>query len=178
MRFYLIQTVIASSVGPTVAKSQCDQRVQQAVLGSQQDFTCSYSPTSVPTSPPNGANAAIPETGCNSSVFTPSYLASHNQNFTKTCNRNWAGNVILGMTVASWDLCMEACASYNHNRNTSNKGAVPCLGLTYVPSWYIRDWSLGNISEQSNCFLKNSVPDINSALNNLGFECVASVLKE
>ena len=140
----------------------------------------SDSDSSGPTSPVCPTGTALPNTYCktdrgelNQTTHSSLYRTALGYRFRRSCNSDYVGSDMVGILSGSWELCMEACASFLElNRNT--RANVTCAGIVFVPGWFDQRSAIGNISYPGNCFLKTQMPRVDAA-NNV-FEIVAAQL--
>jgi hypothetical protein len=72
------------------------------------------------------------------------YTAADGTEFRKHCGIDYSpGQDIGAFPIATWNECLEQCASWNTNQ-VPNDGAQQCVGISFVPAWY----------PGSNCFIK------------------------
>ncbi|KAI9167141.1 Homeobox protein 4 [Paramyrothecium foliicola] len=119
------------------------------------------SPSSTATSAaPTATSFSEMTNGCSDSnekttgtTYTSKFLIR--PTFTMFCNSDTVAgsNPLLSVFAGNFDMCMEACASWNNNIVVNNITADNCRGVSFIPNWF-------NISEAAiskapgNCYLK------------------------
>ncbi|KAI9851398.1 MAG: hypothetical protein M1838_003749 [Thelocarpon superellum] len=76
--------------------------------------------------------------------------------FDLLCNTDYVGIDMFGVTVFTFQDCMNACASYNRYNGTD-----ACVGVSYVP-----EWASYTVKPGGDCFLKSQLPAANSPPGN------------
>ncbi|KAI9887964.1 MAG: hypothetical protein M1823_000221 [Watsoniomyces obsoletus] len=146
--FYLLLTLIALIVALAVTGGVTGPSSASANAARTSSTSSAAATRSTGSS---GADPAsfIPFSGC-PEVNGTMYEAQLGRLFQKVCDRDWhpvPAEDLLNIMVQTWDLCIEACASY------TRQGGTRCQAATFVPQWSTRKASDGD--KPSNCILKS-----------------------
>lgn len=156
--------IVGGAVGGALSakNSQCNRALNQA-LHVNPPSAVSISPTAATTSTRSGAAAdatslcsgtITPFTGC-PGVDGKIYTAGYGGRFKYRCLTDGTdGKDLLGVMTTTFDLCIEACASWNYQAGSN----VRCNGAAFIPSWITRNGSVsGGEGPPSDCVLKTGV---------------------
>jgi hypothetical protein len=94
-----------------------------------------------------------PFTGCpanNRSIYT---TIVNGENFQIFCDLDTSIPDLLWIITPTFQLCIEACSSWNNQGRTTGKAATSCAGVAFVPSWRNGDAE----GTPADCFLKPSM---------------------
>ncbi len=113
----LIAVAVGGGVGGSVMVRRCEARVRTLL-----DSSSSSNSTTTTTAP------AVPDTGC-PDVAGTSYTTASRHIFVRRCASVGSGRDMIGVVVASWELCMEACGNRNdYAKRDPSSGNQSCVG--------------------------------------------------
>ena len=188
---------IAGGITSALAPRQCQRQlaevkaIQQAQsCPSNQTFSSNQTCSSNQTTPSNSnaptfaaptSNASLPITYCkmdngeiNGTTDNSIFRSAKGYTFIRYCQSDFLGSDMVGITVPSWDLCMQSCASFA-DQIPGIKAGLTCAGVVFVPIYSVAKTSIREIGYPANCFLKSQMPRV--SISNANFEIVASLLK-
>jgi len=148
----VIAAAIGGGVGGSLSVKNCRDQLHLLQVGASS--MAAGTPSASTQRPAAPSATPIPSTGCPDSAGK-TYESKAGFSFTRRCSTDWIGDNMAASVTTSWELCMEACGSINYYSNLNNQ--TRCFGVKYVPSWIVKNYSVGNISFEGNCFMKNSL---------------------
>jgi type II secretory pathway pseudopilin PulG len=89
----------------------------------------------------------------NSSYQSPSRITR--QRFDVYCKVDAGGTLLYTVTVANFELCMDACASWNHWADRNNH--TQCDAAAFIPKWVDLDQQARD-NARGSCYLKRDTP--------------------
>jgi hypothetical protein len=160
----LLSGTIGGFIGKTISSSHVESIPDTNIT----------TPTNTSSSDNSSHILPLPSTGC-TPVSQRKYISSKSAflaiPYTTVCATRWTDSQLAALSAATPSDCIEACDSYN---TPANKGK-PCLGASFVPSWWNQTVAMEKKNNPFNCFLMDK--NTHLARNDQGFEIVALCMK-